>query len=399
MTPPVKYFFQKKKIYTKNVLTALVMRCIIQTTNISVCGFIFPSRINFQNINLISDEAEGDIIRKNCIIYDVDEVYVYRLMNYLKAKSSVPYEIIIFTEREAIWEYLQENGADVLLSNDEDILSWGKERGISKVLKLSEEQISANLCESVEYHSIFKYQSTEKLVKEMLSYCMEGFRNPDNEKRQGVSGRIIGVYAPVGRCYKTTFSLALADALSKNGRVLYLNLEEYTGLSDGIFKSSAGSLSEIMYMYRRMTTNLSHKIREMTGTINQFDYIPPVEYPEDVVEVLTEEWITFFEFVINNVNYDYLVVDLGNLVKKPWQFFEIMDVVFVPEIEDIMGKKKIKEFVEILKNTGRGILLENLAFINIPYDSELKKGGITMGKIEWSAVGSFARKVVNERGL
>lgn len=329
----------------------------------------------------------------------MDEVYAYRLMNYLKAKATVPYEVIIFTEKDAIWEYFQENAADVLLSNDEDVLSWGKEQKISKILKLSEEQICENLCESAEYHPIFKYQSTEKVVKEMLSYCTEGYRSLEGMRRQNMKGRVIGVYAPVGRCFKTTFSLALADVLSKSGRVLYLNLEEYTGMSDELLKAEAGSLSEIMYMYRRNTSNLSQRIREVAGRINQFDYIPPVEYPEDVVEVLTEEWITFFEFLVNNVDYDYLVVDLGNLVKKPWQFFEIMDVVFVPEHEDVIGQKKLNEFMEVMKNTGRGILLENLVLVNVPYDSQLENSEITMGKIEWGAVGNYARKVVNERGL
>lgn len=320
-------------------------------------------------------------------------------MNYLKMKATIPYEIMVFTDKNAVREFLKENEPDVLMANDEGVLKLGREHKISKILKLSEEQICENLVESMEYHPIFKYQSTEKLVREMLGYCVDGFVDAEGKRRQGTQGKIIGVYGPVGRCYKTTFSLALADALSKKCQVLYLNLEEYTGLADGLLRGEQGGLSEIMYMFRRGAAGISVKIRELTGRINQFDYIPPVDYPEDVLEVMEEEWINFFEFLLGGADYEYLIVDLGNLVKKPWQFFEVMSVVFMPEVTDIIGQRKRNAFMEVMRNTGRGILLENIVSINVPYDRELESGEISMGKIEWSTVGNFARKVVNERGL
>ncbi len=341
----------------------------------------------------------GDFIRKTCVIFDVDEVYSYRLMSYLKSVSAIPYELLVFTKRQALEEYFATNEAEVLITNDDKVLELASKWKISKILKLSEEQTAMAVCESTEYHPIFKYQSTDNIVKEVVHYCLEQPEYLSRGKRGKTGGHIIGIYSPAGRCYKTTFSLALSNALAKKGTVLYVNLEEYSGLTESILTREKGSLSEIMYMYRRGYGGISSRIQSMTGRIGKFDYLPPVEYPEDVVDVLPEEWITFIEFLFGNMDYDYLVVDIGNLVKKAWNFFEMMDVVFIPQPEDVMSANKLREFITVINNMGRGLLMENVVYVQIPVVPELSGKELSIEKIEWSAVGSFARKVVDERGL
>lgn len=320
-------------------------------------------------------------------------------MSYLKSSSAIPYELLVFTEKQALEEYFVSGEAEVLLTNDDEAIELASKWKISKILKLSEEQIADVICESTEYHPVFKYQSTANIVKEMVRYCLEGPGYSYHGRKSSRKGQIIGVYSPAGKCYKTTFSLALANALARNGHVLYVNLEEYSGLTDGMLSRQNGSLSEIMYMYRRGYGGISNRIQSMLGRIGKFEYLPPVEYPEDVVDVLPEEWITFIEFLLENMDYDYIVVDIGNLIKKAWNFFEMMDVVFTPQHNDAMSNNKLKEFIVGINNMGRGILLENVVYVQIPEAAELANQEISMEKIEWSAVGNYARKVVNERGL
>lgn len=320
-------------------------------------------------------------------------------MGYLKEKAAVPYEIMVFTDRKAAADFIKSNETEILLTGDEEIISKGKEYKVHKILKLSEEQIEKNIEESEEFHPIFKYQSTENIIKEMLCYCSGSICRSKEGIPSHTKGHIFGVYSPAGRCCKTAFSLALANALGKNARVLYINLEEYTGLSDTVLRRENGSLSDLMYMYRRGTAGLKSRIGNCTVSLGKFDYIPPVECPEDVVDVLPEEWSTFFEYIIENMDYDFLVIDIGNLVKRTWYFLEIMDIVFMPEAVEYMSENKINEFIRDMNNMGRGILLENIVMINIPYDEEMDKGILSIEQIEWSIIGSFARKVINERGF
>ncbi|MCM1466906.1 MAG: hypothetical protein NC086_02065 [Alistipes sp.] len=329
----------------------------------------------------------------------MDEQYAYRLMNYMKGRAGVPYEIMVFTDRGSLDDFLKSNEAEVLITNNEEVIREVPRGKIHYILKLSEEELAGSVGESTEYHPIFKYQSTEAIIREMLSYCAGEVYLAVNNLAKRTKGKIIGVYSPVGRCYKTTFSLAIANVLGKSGNVLYINLEEYTGLSDSLFQGNRSGLSEVMYMYRRNAAGLRLKLHDHICSMGKFDCILPVECPDDVADILVEEWITFFQYLLDVSEYDYLVIDVGTIVKKPWHFFERMNVVFMPEAEDFVAQKKIGEFYEHMNITGRGILLENVVKILIPYDKEFSTGKISVDKMEWSSLGSFARKVLNERGF
>lgn len=329
----------------------------------------------------------------------MDEQYAYRLMNYMRGKSGIPYEIMVFTDKCALDDFLKSNEAEILVTNDEEVIEKQQKGKVHHIFKLSDEELIESFNESTEYHPIFKYQSTEVIIREILTYCAGEVYLAVNNLARKTRGNIVGIYSPIGRCFKTTFSLAAAAVLGKTGKVLYINLEEYTGLSDGLFQKNIPGLSEIMYMYRRSAAGLREKLHEYTCSLGRFDCILPVECPDDVADILVEEWITFFQYLLDVTEYEYLVIDIGTIVKKPWRLFELVNVIFMPEAEDEISHNKIKEFYESMSNMGRGILLENVVKLIVPFDSELATGKFSMDKLEWSVLGSFARKVLSERGF
>lgn len=327
----------------------------------------------------------------------MDEQYAYRLMNYMKGKPGVPYEIMVFTDKNSLNDFLKSNEVEVFITNDEEMIREVPKGKVHYILKLSEEESTGSAGESTEYHPIFKYQSTEIIIREMLSYCAGEIYLAVNNLAKRTKGKVVGVYSPVGRCYKTAFSLAIANTLGKNGNVLYINLEEYTGLSDSLFRGNRTGLSEVMYMYRRNSAGLRQKLRDYICPLGKFDCIFPVECPDDVADILVEEWITFFQYLLDVSEYEFLVVDVGSIVKKPWCLFEIMNIIFMPEAEDSISRRKVEEFYQHMNMMGRGILLENIVKVLIPYDTEFSGGRVSIDTMEWSTLGAFARKVLNER--
>ena len=47
----------------------------------------------------------------------------------------------------------------------------------------------------------------------------------------GRRSRMIGVYSPIGRCGKSSFAFTLGQVLAREEKVLYITLEEFSGLS------------------------------------------------------------------------------------------------------------------------------------------------------------------------
>ena len=80
-----------------------------------------------------------------------------------------------------------------------------------------------------QYPSVYKYQATDNIMREVMAcYCV-GAIQPALTAIGNV-GDIIGVYSPVNRCLKTSFALTAGQLLSRKSRVLYVNLEDCSGL-------------------------------------------------------------------------------------------------------------------------------------------------------------------------
>lgn len=399
-------FFEK---YIKNYLTFSNLWTIIQFTTLLLwfdLSQIFPVlRIELWN-------GDGHI-RRNCIIFDEDEIYAYRLMSYMKAKNGMPYEFMIYTDVNALYQYLQGNRADLLICG-QSLVEQADENNqncllsnFSRVLILCNERPQEGAIDSGIFHPVFKYQSTEHIIREVLGYdaredsgnCSD-LQNAGSFGRANYHGKIFLVYSPAGKCYKTTFAMALADAMGKKREVLYLNLEEYTGLGNLLGNTqSQGTLSDVMYMYRRGSSGLANYIRQILQKLGHFYVIPPVAVSEDVVDVLPQEWSTFLEFVMERLGFDACVVDVGNLIVKPWELFAVAETVFVPMTGNLMEESKVAEFEHVMSLMGRMNILEKLERIDIAEDEELKNQRIAMDRIEWSSVGRLARKVTSERSL
>ena len=65
----------------------------------------------------------------------------------------------------------------------------------------------------------------------------------------GRRSRITGVYSPIGRCGKTSFALTLGQVLAREEKVLYITLEEFSGLSALTGTVYTGGLSDLLYYY------------------------------------------------------------------------------------------------------------------------------------------------------
>ena len=65
------------------------------------------------------------------------------------------------------------------------------------------------------------------------------------------AGEGLGVYSPVGRCLKTSFALTMGKLLAQEERVLYLNLEEFSGLSVLMKEEYKSDLSDLLYFLQR----------------------------------------------------------------------------------------------------------------------------------------------------
>lgn len=322
-------------------------------------------------------------MKKICAVLDEDEQYAYRFMNYVNDKHLMPYDVVIFTQKALLEEYMKETRVELLLlpaAMDEKEFKGNA----GNIIRVSEENC-------VDKDSVYKYQSIDVLVKEIM--CKIGGKN-QRDALTGVSlnARVYGVYSPVGRNYKTTLALALAQCAGRNQRTLYLNLEEFCGM-EALINDTGSNMSELLYYFRNNRAKLNARICQGIQTLMGFDYVPVCATPEDYEEVLSQEWLDFFRFLISNEEYETIIIDIGNVVHESWKLMDLCQIVYMPAVKDLIGKRKEKRFREYMQLQGREDLLKKLQTVDVPYDSELVEME-DVNKIQWGAVGELARRLI-----
>ena len=90
-----------------------------------------------------------------------------------------------------------------------------------------------------ELPGVYKYQSADAIIREVMAcYCTRTAEPASSQV--GSKSILIGVYSPINRCLKTSFSLVLGQVLAKDQQVLYLSLEDCSGLSKIMGQSGPG---------------------------------------------------------------------------------------------------------------------------------------------------------------
>ena len=130
------------------------------------------------------------------------------------------------------------------------------------------------------------------------------------------TAKILCVYSPVNRCQKTSFALTLGQILAEEDRTLYINLEDFSGMSALMNEMFTGSISDLLYYYRQGQCSWA-RLSSMIYTWGDLDYIPPARYPEDLSQTEGGYLAGFLSDLAKTSVYRMIVVDAGQSGKRP----------------------------------------------------------------------------------
>lgn len=305
-------------------------------------------------------------------ICDAEEEYVRKLMRYLNECGQIPFEVQAYTSLEVFLEAAKENPPAMLLISVELMHVVVRDLGIENIVLLSQgEPIGV----FGEYPSIAKYQAASGIMREVMQYYMGSM--------QAVSAivgvkqcRILGIYSPVKACGKTSFCLALAGLYGSKKRVLYLNLEGQSGFSHLFQESGAADITDALYYFRQQRECGLERILGIIQQIDNFFYIPPAFYEEDVKSVDGQEWEIFLKLMAEKAGYEEIILDIGDAVRGIGRILNLCHKIFMPVKEDLFSQAKLSEGMEALTASGFGELKERIVQIKAEPFSEINIGDI-----------------------
>ena len=308
-------------------------------------------------------------------------------------KLNMMFSIQAFTSLESLKTYLEHHEIEVLLISTHAITRGVEEMMIPHIYILSEGEV---LEAYKEYPTIYKYQSSELVMKEALSY----YTNDSEDSSyyiQKKKTQIIGVYSPIHRSYKTTFALALGQVLAERYRVLYMNLEEYSGFEELLQRESSRDLSDAFYYMKIEKGGFYEKLHLVIQSLGKLDYIPPMLMYKDLMDLESGDWAELIGGVAKHSGYERIIVDFSDCTTDLFKQLALCDRIFVPTKEDKISKAKLCQFEKILEYKELHDLQEQLIKIRIPFVESLHQAEFWPESFQWGELGEYVRKLALEK--
>lgn len=331
-------------------------------------------------------------------VLDHDRIYAERLCSYANRMKNLPFHAVAFQDFQAYSRFADVHRV-LLLMAEPELVAGEYELKADKVLSLCDADMreggmgmnGENGLISSD-GAVYKYQSGEGILREAMSAVSdmgERFRMPAAQRQT----RLVTVYSPLNRCYKSSLALLYAVFCAKKERVLYLNLEAFSGLSQFMKETFQTGISDALYHFKQGTLD-SSRISSLLHRFYEVDFIPPHHLAENLAAAGAEDIAGLTETVMQETEYDCIVMDIGGFSAAAPELMEMSDVILMPVREDHISAGKLEEFDFYLEHAGKMHIRNKIRRLHLPEPGIIRGQEGYFDSLLLSPLGDFVRGLV-----
>lgn len=312
-------------------------------------------------------------------ICDAEKQYAFKLMEAFCEKKNLGFQVHAFSSIEEMKVFTARMKIEILLIPGKLMSEKIHQLDVGKIILLSDGEIYE---EFSDYESIYKYQSAEHIMKEVLCYCAEYARPMAGMYYGKKEFEVHGVYSPIGRCGKSALAKSLAGVFGKNKKTLLLDLQSYGAQKEQLGQEELWDLADIIYFLRQGKQTFLYKLGSIVRNQETYDSILPMKAPADLRSVTLAEWSELLEKLATDSDYQVVVIDFGNEVCGLFQLLEQCTRIYMPMISDAECQRKLENFEWILRDENFEKMIENIQKIYLP--TEFEKWNVKAFMQEWA---------------
>ena len=302
-----------------------------------------------------------------CAVFDHSEAYLKRLSGYIKKKTSLPFTLFAFTEREALKEFLKKRRVDLLLlpedtDEEPELLELLNEKRTGMQTAVLGDK--ADAASGRQY--IDKYQSAEGIISEITEILVRS-GNLDGKTRAAFRRvPVIGIYSFRHSDKAVNFAIDLIRNGSGHKKALYINLTRFSGLEERLEEPQRASLSEVIYYFGSGSEKIRMAYSDARGRIADADVLTAPQNLEDL-DLLEDGWEDFLNRLTDVAGAQRVILDMGEAFRDLIKGFDLCSSIYLI-FDPAKDRMRLEELKAYLSECGREDLLENI--------TEIKSGRI-----------------------
>lgn len=321
-------------------------------------------------------------------ICDVQKKYASKLGDYLNVKEGFPFQVRVFSTIEKLIEFSKFQIVEVALVSEQYQEVLKCRQLVATIIILSSEGEESQ----GDSYRVYKYQSGEKIIKKVLQIVASDSKEGSHIVRN-VTLKLIGLYSPIKRSLQTTFGLTMGQLLAKKGKVLYINLEGYSGLNVLLKQNFQRDLSDLLYYMQSGKQGLPYILGSMIENVNGLDILPPMLCQMDLISIEAKEWLRFFYELEKHSEYEYIIVDLSDSVQGLLELLRQCTVVYTMTEHDGFAMAKMDQYETMLKQCHYEDVLEKTNKFELPKFSYLPR---QLDRLTMSELADVVRECLKE---
>lgn len=294
-------------------------------------------------------------------ICDSDVRYATKIYEYINSRQSDKYDVYLYTDRKDLDAALFNKNIAILLISEDECTDGETFPNVAHTMILQSKEYTG---ESYLQDSIYKFQSGDSLLREVMGYCAK--KDSISVRRKSMAPlKVIGIYSPIKRCFQTTFAVTLGQILAASAKSLYLNFECFSGF-DKLRVANGPDMLDLVYYLSCNEETFSYRVGSTVLGIGPLDYVPPSRSYMGCRMVSAQMWLKLIAAVEEFTEYEYLILDLSENITGLFDILRACDLVYTIVSDGDVAVAKLYQYELLLSDCAYGDILDKTKRIRIP---------------------------------
>ena len=250
----------------------------------------------------------------------------------------------------------------VLIDDVKNAEKWG---GEVPVLCLYDSKEGTEKQEEGGVYWVEQYQEVNRIVDEILKQVGEEIQCVCQGERLPGKAQILGVYSLAENEYQLPFAVTLATLMGEHEKVLLLDLQENSGISQLTGTDCRMGLEELLVMAEkgRYATN---RLISCIAHLENIDVAYPVYNTECLCEAQMKTYQKLFHTLAKEMGYETIVLNFGTRFVGFFETLDICQQVYLMKSRGGIGQWREKEFFEELDQRNLEQVRQKIQSVEIP---------------------------------